>query len=194
MKAYDVSFIDKFYEAEKIEDYDELIAYFRCQKPSSKIHLEKHDGVLMPLFFHFKAHLILGRNGSIKDYVIANKIISNKHASFICEWFPSLAEECSWGKCKIKHLNTGKKYNSIVEASRDTGFSYWSIRQVLIGERKQNSGQFWSYEDISLEEAKASWIKKGWGSYHRRRSIATLTSSGDSHSAQSENVPTSTKS
>ena len=97
---YDVSFIENFYEAEKIDDYESLVTFFskydREFYESRSIYAEEHhvvptfEGddprvVLLPVYFNFRAHLLRARESV--DPLVADM---NYGAAFACTLQPNV--------------------------------------------------------------------------------------------------------
>jgi hypothetical protein len=137
----DVSFITTFYEAEKIDDYWELMKFFsRFDKQyyvDHNIYTETHHmypkfelgGIALPLtvelpvLFHFRAHILRARSHTDKklnwfNYCAANFVISRsprrlsrKQLDFIYDVFPLEVYEA-----KNAHLAQAKEH--IIEYNR----------------------------------------------------------------------------
>lgn len=53
---------------------------------------------------------------------------------------------------RVVNLDTGKVYESSVEASKETNCSPRHIREVCRGERKRTGGYHWAYQEDYLQK------------------------------------------
>jgi hypothetical protein len=180
---YDVAFFERFYQAEKIDNYKDLLNFFASYTityyQSKNIYYEEHAGVYIPIFFHFRLHLFAARestdlNTMIKEYKTALSIINPKVQFIQNEIDEAKAftkKKICKGKTAVKdmrqiiHLNTMTRYKSIKEAAQLTGYEYNSIRRCCNEKYIQCKGQFWAYYDKldfdKIYENKKSTVRRG---------------------------------
>ncbi|MDR2827868.1 MAG: hypothetical protein LBV51_00415 [Acholeplasmatales bacterium] len=182
---YDVSFIDKFYQAEKIDSYSDLINFFisytKDYYKSKNIYYEKYENIYIPLFFKFRLHILKARES--KD-IISMQNEYNKAINMLTPKIQFVQSDIDEAKtfCNIQiqhkgktakkdmrpiiHLNTMEVYSSMKDAHIKTGYEYNSIRRCCNNVFYQCKGQFWAYYNNTtdykdLYESKKLNVRKG---------------------------------
>ena len=172
---YDVSFIETFYRAERISTYDDLVEFFSKYDEEfyekRSIYYEEHhvvpafetggvetsETVPLPLYFHFRAHLLRAREHV--DRVLADK---NYASAAMClyqpyvpkavrddifEYFADDVAEARAGRTRcsktasalgkfsesMKRYHAGKKRNVLVDKFHDSARSKRPVVDLVSG-------------------------------------------------------------